>query len=328
MKPKLTIVIPTYNRPHLLPRAVRSAVNQSVPVTVIVADDGDDIARTAAILDSEEFADRDIQHYDTGAKTCWANWRAGLEMADTEYAAILQDDDVIRDTYAERIVDVMDYFPDANLWMARLACAYSETLALPSGGCGPLVPLDLLQGRPARWLGGEILAASSYVTAWSLAPALAFRTGPMLDAALKEMPEGADMFIERLLPSAMAVGGPIVIDPIIAGYWIQHGGMLSSAQNRDPAEVSRQFTAHFRCLDTIMDRAAAARPDWAEMLRRWTAWIPGHMSRGWIENIAKLAPEVERGRWLDRVIEVLSVPFDPRTMAVEIPPAQPEANES
>jgi hypothetical protein len=310
--PKLTIVIPTYNRPQLLPRALRSAVRQTVPVAIVVADDGDDPDATAAILDSEKFRGGCIRHLRTGARTCWANWRAGLQAACTPYACILQDDDVVRGDYAERIVDVMDFFPDANLWMARLACAYTDTLAVPNQGCGPLVPLDMLTGRPARWLGGEVIAASSYATSWSLAPALAYRTGPLLDAALMEMPEDADMFIERLLPAAMAVGGPIVVDPIVAGYWIQHGGMLSTSQNKDPLEVGRQISSHIRTLDGIMDRVGAANPGWPDVLRRWRGFHYAHTVKGWLGSIERYAdfPEpIPRGRYLDRVIEILNEPF-------------------
>lgn len=311
-KPRLTIVIPTFNRPQLLPRALRTAINQTAPVRVVVADDGDDIPRTAAILDSEEFRGADVMHCDTGAKTCWANWRAGLQAAETPYVAILQDDDVVREDYASRIVDVMDYFPDANLWMACLACAYTDTLAVPNQGCGPLVPLDRLRGKPARWLGGDVMAASSYATSWSLFPAIAMRTGRLLDEALVEMPEDSDMFIERLLPGAMAVGGPIVVDPIVAGYWIQHGGMLSASQNRDPAEVGRQVAAHFRTLDGIMDRVEAVTPGWEEVLRRWRGFHYAHTVKGWLDSLANLAKfpgPIPRGRYLDRVIAVLNEPF-------------------
>ena len=149
----------------------------------------------------------------------------------------MQDDDVVRDSYAERITDVMDYFPDVNCWMARLACAYNSELGMPYKGNCPLVPMDLLSGRPARWIGGAIIAATSYVTSWSLSPAIAYRNNDRFHQALAAMPVQADIFIERLMPAYVSVDAPIVADPIIAGYWGQHSRMLHLYQNGDINEA-------------------------------------------------------------------------------------------
>jgi len=311
-KPKLTIGIPTYNRPHMLPRALRAALDQSIPVRVVVADDGDP-GPTREILASPEFAGRDVTHLETGAVNAWQNWRAAAEAAQTEYFAFLQDDDTIRANYAERIVHVLDYFPDANLWMARLQSGYGrgdQVLGLPYKGSCPWVPMDFMTGNPSRWLGGEILAASSYLTSWTLCPGQAFRVNDRFREALTAMPEDADMFIERLLSARVAVGGPIVVDPIVCGYWIQHPGMLSREQNSSVDEIHRQVASFLKCLDTTMDIIEARGTDWAAMVRKWLGWIPPDMLKGWVDNVAKIPESVGRGRYLDRVIGVMSEPFE------------------
>ena len=81
---------------------------------------------------------------------------------------------------------------------------------MPYKGNCPLVPMDLLQGRPSRWLGGQILTATSYVTSWSLSPAIAYRNNDRFHQALKAMPVKADIFIERLMPPYVSVHSPIV----------------------------------------------------------------------------------------------------------------------
>src|ERR1700677_1114083 len=98
-RPRLTIVIPTFNRPELLPRAVESALRQTEPVQIIIVDDGD-TDKTEAVLYANKW--NGVRHLKTGATYAWDNWRAGLEAADTEFVAILQDDDKVRSTYANR----------------------------------------------------------------------------------------------------------------------------------------------------------------------------------------------------------------------------------
>lgn len=310
-KPKLTIGVPTFNRPDFLPKALRSALGQSRPTRVIVTDNGDP-GPTEEILASEEFAGQDITYIKTVADSAWPNWRAAAQAAETDYFAWLQDDDVVRDTYAERIIDVMDYFPDANLWLARLACAFDDQNGMPYKGNFPWVPMDMLHGKPARWMGGEIIAASSYATSWSLCPAQAFRTGPKFSAALEEMPEHADIFIERMFAARMAVGGSIVTDPIIAGYWVQHTRMLHLQLNADKAVCSTQISKLYATLDRIMDDVEASGADWSGMVRRWLGWIPIDNLKSWLDNIDKMPKEVERGRYLDRVLEIMRKPIKDR----------------
>lgn len=304
----LTIGIPTYNRPEFLPKALRSALGQTRPVRVIVTDNGNP-QPTEEILASDEFRGR-VRYIKTDQPGAWPNWRAAAEACETEYFAWLQDDDVVRDTYAERITDVMDYFPDVNCWLARLACAYSADLGMPYKGNCPLVPMDLISGRPARWLGGPIIAASSYVTSWSLSPAIAYRNNDRFRQALAAMPTQADIFIERLMPAYVSVDAPIVADPIVAGYWVQHTRMLHLYQNADLDEARAQLSNSFAMLDTLMDEIEAAGTDWRKILRRWLGFIPFDILRGWLDGVRprRLPAGTVRGRYLDEVIRVLAQP--------------------
>lgn len=320
MRPQLTIGIPSYNRPDLLPKALRTAIHQRLPVSVIVTDNGNSDA-TAEILRSDEFRDAGIRHFITTQPGAWPNWRAAAMACETEYFAWLQHDDVIRcdldvdhngdpqngPTYAERIIDVMDYFTDANVWLSRLACAYDETRGMPFKGNCPWVPMDMLYGKPCCWMGGEIVAASSYLTSWSLSPAQAYRANDRFFDCIQEMPERCEIFIERLVPARLCVGAPIVVDPIVAGYWVQHSRMLHLKQNADKEECTAQLTNSFRCLDGIMDDVDA---DWPAIMRRWLPFIPPDTLNSWLDNIKNLPEGVERGRYLDRVVDVASEPFE------------------
>ena len=306
----LTIGIPTFNRPEMLPNALRSAINQTRRTSVIVTDNGDPEA-TTKVLRTDEFRHRDITHIVTEQPGAWPNWRAAARACKTKYFAWLQDDDVIRATYAERIIDVMDYFTDTNVWMARLACAYTTENGMPGDGNFPHVPMDMLHGNPARWPGGgDVLAATSYVTAWSLSPAQAYRVNDRFFAALEAMPDGAEMMIERLFPAKVALGDPIIFDPIIAGYWVQHGRMLHLLMNADKDESARQQERSLRCLDLMMQDIEQRAIDWQSMLANWVKWIRLARLEDWLNAARIVHPGVTRGPYLDRVIAVLQKPLD------------------
>jgi hypothetical protein len=311
----LTIGIPTFNRPDMLPTAIRSALNQTVAVKVIVTDNGDS-SPTEEILSAPEFAS--VRYIKTNQKGAWPNWRAAAQACTTDYFAWLQDDDVIRGndpenpgTYAERIVDAMDYFPDCNVWMARLQCAYTAELGMPGDGNYPHIPMDMLNGKPARWAAaGDVFIPSCYVTAWSLSPAQAFRVNDRFFEALQAMPEGAEMMIERLFPAYLSLGRPMVFDPTVAGYWVQHTRMLHLAQNMDAAEGVRQQTRALRCLDLMMDDIESRAVDWRAMLGNWVKWIRLSRLEEWAKNAKDTHRGVERGPYIDQVISIISKPVD------------------
>ena len=169
MSNRLTVVVPTYNRPHMLPRALDSLHHQLVPVNVIVADDGDNPAETERIV-NDLMPDATYLH--TGKfDHAWPNWRAGAKAAKSEFVAWLQDDDKVKPNYSIRIIEAFDRFPDANVWYARLVIAIGEGMAIWNCGNGPWVPVDLFDGKPYSWAEGSVLVASAYFTSWSLAPA-------------------------------------------------------------------------------------------------------------------------------------------------------------
>ena len=86
-----SIIIPTFNRAELLPRAIESALNQSYPCEVIVCDHGsvDNTPEVANKYKGQIIYIR--KEKDSGPIACWKD---GLENAlcgvycDTEYATV------------------------------------------------------------------------------------------------------------------------------------------------------------------------------------------------------------------------------------------------
>jgi glycosyltransferase involved in cell wall biosynthesis len=95
-QPQITTVIPTYRRPHLLKRAIRSALNQTfTDLQVCVYDNasGDDTAAVVA-----EFMQKDLRvKYFCHAENIGAvpNFIYAMQEINTPYFSFLSDDDVL-----------------------------------------------------------------------------------------------------------------------------------------------------------------------------------------------------------------------------------------
>lgn len=319
--PGLTIVIPTYNRPAILPRALRSALDQSAPCRVVVSDDGD-CDRTAAILRDAFGADLRsgrVAHLRTGATDAWGNWKAGAEAAETEFVAWLQDDDVVCRDYAARILHAFGGAAKLgrrpHVWMACLYCAdATATMGLRYAGNGPLVPMEALHGvcEPGHWSGGKALAASMYLTSWSLSPALAYRNGPGFRAALAAMPPACDIHVERIIPAEMAQHDGFIADPAVVGYWAQHDGHLSHQQHPDQP---RQTALLVRHLDGLLDRLDG----WEAQFAAWCGVVQPALVLAWLGQLDQTEEEGGKSRHGDALRRVLLGSLDGRIRTVPAP---------
>lgn len=283
--PRLTIGIPTLDRPEMLQRAIDSCLRQTTPVRVVVADQGRSEG-TAKVMERYLWHPN-VCHAFSRATNLWENWKEAAQLCDfgrssdepsTEFFAWCQDDDVVGRGYAARIINAFDKFPDALTWLARLHNGIDEKFAAWFSGNGPWVPMRLLDGLPDCHL-GELLVPSMYLTSWSLSPARAFRCGEAFDWALEQMPSDADLFEERLLLALMGSRGKFVADPVIAGYWIHHGGNESYKQHHDQA---RQEQVATRLLDDLMDTT-----DWRDVFAQWCLVMPAVNVIQWMQGMEK-----------------------------------------
>lgn len=265
--PRLTIGIPTFNRPERLPRAIQSCLGQSVPVRVIVADDGD-TDEPGRIC--KEYADNpNFTYLRSPAKKLWHNWRWCAQRAceaGAEYFMWLQDDDLIAPRVARRVVRAFDQFPDATVYTSRLCMAYDNMLGCAwVGNWGPKIPLDLLWGGMTTYP-GKLLVPIAYFDSWSMSPAKAFRVGDDFRSMLEALPDDCDMFTERLDVATMGLTGKAIADPNMAGYWMIHGRNESQLTT---ATCNDQVARAFAYIDTLMDRV----PAWRDELLSWMACL-------------------------------------------------------
>lgn len=112
VQPRLTVVIPTRNRAHLLPRAIRSVLGQGEDVELVVVDDAS-TDQTAEYLKSVD--DRRLRHFRCERPKGAAGARnVGIRAARTELISFLDDDDELLETFKDKILTTMDNHPAAG----------------------------------------------------------------------------------------------------------------------------------------------------------------------------------------------------------------------
>lgn len=105
--PFFSIVMPTYNRAHLLPFAIESVLRQSFGDFEIVISDGASTDNTAEVVAG--IKDERIRYFNTGEKVpVGDNYQNGLDRAEGEYITFLSDDDAYTPNLLERVKQVID----------------------------------------------------------------------------------------------------------------------------------------------------------------------------------------------------------------------------
>lgn len=132
--PRVSIIIPTYNRSKLLRVALESALAQTYPnIEVIVVDDGstDD---TAMVM--TQYAGR-VTYLKQANQDVAAARNTGIRAASGEYLTFLDDDDLIMPTKIERQVRVLASRPEVGLVHCRFYYADEDGNYLYKAGLLP-----------------------------------------------------------------------------------------------------------------------------------------------------------------------------------------------
>lgn len=121
MAPKtttITIIIPTYRRPLMLERAIRSVLNQTYPHFQVCVYDNASGDETAAVVSRLQREDSRIKYYCHPKNIGSArNFNSGLANVTTPFFSFLCDDDVVLPEFFERALEGFNLFPDAMLWV-------------------------------------------------------------------------------------------------------------------------------------------------------------------------------------------------------------------
>lgn len=111
----LTIAITVYDRRQFIAQAIESALNQTIPVPVIVVEDcGPDPGLRQYVL--ERFGSR-IRYVRNPARLgLFGNWNSCIEAASTRWLSILHDDDFLRPDFVASWVEWRTAAPDRGLY--------------------------------------------------------------------------------------------------------------------------------------------------------------------------------------------------------------------
>lgn len=136
---KVSLIIPTFNRPHLLPRAVESARKAGQNVEVIVIDDAssDGTASVCAALRGIKYVRLDHNQGVAGARN------VGLLESSGDFIAFLDDDDLRVPGSLDYQVSLLRTQPEAGLvaggvMLADQDCVPTGKVAVPLGTSGDL----------------------------------------------------------------------------------------------------------------------------------------------------------------------------------------------
>ena len=310
MQPKLTVGIPTVDRSEHIQYALDSCLKQTLPVHIIVADQGHS-DKTAAVM-ARYKSHPQIEHIQTDATCLWENWKAAARACTTEYFAWLQDDDTLARVFADRVVKGFEAFPPAVHWQGSCYCSPNRIHVVKQGWNGPQVPVNMQDLVPEMWP-GEIVPASMYCTCWALAPGWAFRCGEAFDACLDSIPSDCDLFTERIIPAFMGSRGNVVADPIVAGYWHHHGQNESYAQNANGSYL-RQAKSMVAALDDITD----ATKDWQGYFVMWLRTRSPVDAMTWLSEAHKNKTHpIALSRHTEAIQQALRESLDGRVEAVQ-----------
>ncbi|MFQ5461309.1 MAG: glycosyltransferase family A protein [Phycisphaerae bacterium] len=135
-RPNVTIVIPTYNRSSLLPRALHSVLRQTVSDwEVLVIDDGsiDDTPEVVRHL-ATRFGGR-LQYVRRPHGGASAARNAGIDRARGRFVAFLDSDDVFGPTKLERQLALFALRPELGLVYSDFSAINLEGQCIPSAFC-------------------------------------------------------------------------------------------------------------------------------------------------------------------------------------------------
>lgn len=117
--PKVSVIIPTYSRPDLLPRAVESAKKAGTDVEVIVVDDAskDETAEVCKNLRGIKYIRLERNQHTAGARNI------GIMASSAPYVALLDDDDWRLPGTLDSQVSLLEENPQAGMVYAQVLTA-------------------------------------------------------------------------------------------------------------------------------------------------------------------------------------------------------------
>ncbi len=219
-RPKVSVIIPTYNREDLLRDAVRSVKAQTLEDwECIVVDDGSTDGTKIFMEDAVKNDARMRYAYQENAGQAAAR-NKGIELAAGEYLAFLDSDDVYLPENLKRKTEFLAAHPDV-----RMVNGPSWIVEKGTGTC-----IDCAAYAPTNWV-----ATREYMdAAGGFVPAQ--RNVEDQGVRIRAANAFGDPSVEYMMPEPLSV------------YFI-HGAQVTNAPNRNPAVFSKRLETLLGDLD-------------------------------------------------------------------------------
>jgi glycosyltransferase involved in cell wall biosynthesis len=139
---RITIAITVYDRRQYLQKAIASALDQTVPVRVIVVEDcGPDPMLESLV--KAEFGSRIEYVRNPKRRGLFGNWNACLELCQTEWLSILHDDDFLAPNFTAEMVKLAGEAPGLDLYFGQTVIVNERSEPIPEYEIRPV---------PAPWM--------------------------------------------------------------------------------------------------------------------------------------------------------------------------------
>src|SRR5436853_6494964 len=102
---QITIAVTVYNRRDYIEQAIETALNQTVPVQVMVVEDCGPDATLQDFIKGK-FGSHIEYHRNAQRRGLFDNWNACLELCRTPWISILHDDDFLDPTFVPAMIEL------------------------------------------------------------------------------------------------------------------------------------------------------------------------------------------------------------------------------
>jgi GT2 family glycosyltransferase len=293
--PTVTTIIPTFQRPAMLRRAVASALNQTHRNTVVcVYDNGSDDA-TRATMEDIARSDHRVRYMRHSENIGYAsNFRFGMERVGTDFFSVMSDDDILLPRLYETALRSFAENPEAG-FVATQVVRMTET--------GAVLPVD-----PAHFPRGYYAPPGALVTQAALGPIIwtgtVFRTAVARAAGLYDPTVGIAGDWEFQL--RLSVLAPFLVLDAPGAIFVAHSGSLSGSADGSGALSSiserprlyqkmAQYNAPQHLIARAMDQLRAR--DRRTLVRCYLSGVSqgdAELSR----RVGQVAAQVLGDRWL------------------------------
>jgi glycosyltransferase involved in cell wall biosynthesis len=307
---RITVVVPTANRPELLPNTLRSIARQSVldQVDEVIVSENLGCVETALVCD--QFPELPITFVMQDPPLGVLDHVAFLlTRGRSEFVAMLCDDDWWTPGHLENALTNLDRTPAASAHLSCYVAAGSELPAtgvfwgagatwLAAGRPDPIVPfvLDLPRVTALCWAFTPFTFSSLVARREML---------PLAVEALRTSPH--TYYADRLLYPALAKQGPIVYEPMVDTYYRSHVGNWQSDQDEAILQSLLRDAA-----DHVIAEAAKEGIDPPALWREYLTDVPPAVLSDVSDLLrGQLGPDLLARNDLEKLLTPLDVPPPP-----------------